>query len=540
MKIDTASIEKPVFIPAAFIAALIGLGFIYANQEMKNYSAVLDAAVKTNLGWLFLLFGAALLFFGLWLALGRYGKIKLGDPDEKPEFSTVKWVAMMFTAGIGAGLVTWAFGEPLYYLQTPPLGIDSPPSITPGVPLQPGDLEAYEWAHMYPLLHWGLVPWAMYAVSAVPIAYTLYVKRKPYLRISESCEYALPTTGRTTSYRVIDVLIVLGIIAGTTTSLGIGVPLLSALISELTGQANDRTLKIIVLVAWVLLFGTSTLRGLKKGISLLADINMVLAIFIMLIILVVGPTLFILNITTNSLGLMLDNFFRTILWTDPMLDTVNSTLPKDADGNAIGATSNFAQDWTVFYWAWWLAFAAFVGLFVARISRGRTIRQVILGTLLWGSFGTMTYMAIAGGYALHLEAEGILDLRGILNKDGLEILTAKVAANLPFPKVSLFLFIVLCTIFYATTMDSAAYICASVCSREIDVQTDPNLSLRVVWIIILFLMALGTVFSDSLSTVMAFTVIGAVPLLPIMTLMCISLVKQLNKDFPNTNDLSKS
>lgn len=522
-----SSVEKPVFIPAALIAALIGLGFLFANKEMKDYSAILDNAVKTNLGWLFLLFGAGLLFFGLWLALGRHGNVKFGDVDEKPEFSTMKWIAMMFTAGIGAGLVTWAFGEPIFYLQTPPFGIDSPLPITPDNPLEPGALEAYEWAHMYPLLHWGLVPWAMYAVSAVPIAYTLYVKRKPYLRISESCEHALPTTGRKTSYRIIDVLIVLGIIAGTTTSLGIGVPLLSALISELTGLENSQTLKIIVLIAWVLLFGTSTLRGLKKGISMLADINMVLAIFIMLIILFVGPTLFILNMTTNSLGLMMDNFFRMILWTDPMLETVNSTLPKNADGGPKNPYSNFAQTWTVFYWAWWLAFAAFVGLFVARISRGRTIRQVILGTMLWGSFGTMTYMAIAGGYALHLEAEGILDLRGILKNDGLEILTAKVAANLPFPKISLFLFIILCTIFYATTMDSAAYICASVCSREIDVNEDPDLGLRIVWIFILFLMALGTVYSNSLPTVMAFTVIGAVPLLPIMTMMCISLVRQL-------------
>jgi len=436
----------------------------------------------------------------------------------------------MFTAGIGAGLVTWAFGEPLYYLQSPPFGIEPPPDIADGVPLSPGDLEAYEWAHMYPLLHWGLVPWAMYAVSAVPIAYTLYVVRKPYLRISESCEYALPKSGKMVSYRVIDVLIILGIIAGTTTSLGIGVPLLSALISEFTCkisettcQENNITLKVIVLVAWVLIFGTSTLRGLKKGISLLADINMVLAGVLMFIILFVGPTLFILNLTTNSLGLMLDNFFRSILWTDPMLPSVNSTLPADTQH------SNFAEDWTVFYWAWWLAFAAFVGLFVARISRGRTIRQVVLGTMLWGSLGTMTYMAIAGGYALHLEAEGIMNLTEILNTEGLEVMTAKVAANLPFPTLSLFAFIILCTIFYATTMDSAAYICAAVCSKEINVNEDPELSIRGVWIIILFLMALGAVLSEKLDTVMDFTVIGAVPLIPIVGLMCISLVRQLNK-----------
>jgi len=384
---------------------------------------------------------------------------------------------------------------------------------------------------MYPLIHWGFVPWAFYAVAAVPIAYSLYVSGKPVLRISESCEHALPSKGRKAAYRTIDIFIILGIIAGTTTSLGIGVPLLSALISELTGQADEVYLKVAVLVVWVLIFGTSTLRGLKKGIKILADINMVLAILLIFIILVIGPTLFILDLTTNSIGLMLDNFFQVILWTDPI------------EGRP------FQENWTVFYWAWWLAFAAFVGLFIARISRGRTIRQTVLGTILWGCLGTMTYLVVAGGYALHLERfNPDISLTEILNNplyvaEGRElyVMTAKVAANLPFPTISLIFFIVLCTIFYATTMDSAAYICAGISSREINVKEDPELSIRFAWIGILFLMTLGVVLSGSLKTVMAITVIGAVPLIPIVILMCVSLVKQLKADFGDQIEpLSKS
>ena len=510
MTINHSGIEKYVFYPALIITALTGLGFIFSKEIMAANAKWLDEGIKGNLGWLFLLFGFGLLVFGLWLAFGRHGNVKLGEQNEGPEFSTPKWIAMMFTAGIGAGLVTWAFGEPLYYLADPPFGITG------------GSDEAYEWAHMYPLIHWGIVPWAFYAVAAVPIAFSLYVAGKPYLRISESCEHALPKTGRAISYRVIDVLIILGIIAGTTTSLGIGVPLLSALIAELTGQADTMTLKIAVLLVWVIIFGTSTIRGLKRGISFLADINMVLAIILMLIILVVGPTLFILNMTTNSLGLMLDNFFRTILWTDPLLA---SNDPEAA---------SFPETWTVFYWAWWLAFAAFVGLFIARISRGRTIKQVVLGTIFWGSLGTMSYLAIAGGYALHLEKTGIMPLSEILNDPAyagneLMVMTAKIAANLPFPKLSLIFFIVLCTIFYATTMDSAAYICAGICSREIKAKDDPDLSLRFAWISVLFLMTMGAVLTENMDTVMYFTVIGAVPLIPIVLLMCVSLVRQLNQ-----------
>ena len=506
MSSNQSVFDRSVFIPAVIISALAGVGFVTVPNIMARYTKIIDAAVKTNLGWLFLIFGTTAFFFALWLALGQFGRVQLGDKNERPEFSTPHWIAMMFTAGIGAGLVTWAFGEPLYYLDAPPFGIE------------PYSSQAYEWAHMYPLIHWGIVPWAFYAVAAVPIAYSLYIEKKPHLRISESCEHALPKNGQRTIFPIVDVLIILGIIAGTTTSLGIGVPLLSTLLSELTGQPDTLIIKIAVLVVWVLIFGTSTLLGLKRGIQKLADINMVLAGVLIAIILIIGPTLFILNMTTNSLGLMADNIFRIILWTDPV------------------DKSGFPETWTVFYWAWWLAFAAFVGLFIARISRGRTIRQVVLGTIIWGCLGTMSFLAVAGGYALHLEQSGELALSQILanpdlGENALYVMTAKVAANLPFPTISLIFFIILCTIFYATTMDSAAYVCAGICSKELKPKQDPELRVRFTWIAILITMTLGTVLTDSLATVMAITVIGAVPLIPIVILMCISLVRQLHRDY---------
>jgi len=525
MSSKLSSIDKSVFIPSVIIAGLIGLGFVYQNELMAEYTALIDGGIKKYIGWLYLLFGVGLFFYALWLAFGRHGSVKLGEANESPEFSTPHWVAMMFTAGIGAGLVTWAFGEPIYYLNDPPFGIE------------PLSSEAYEWAHMYPLVHWGFVPWSFYAVAAVPIAYSLYVLKRPFLRISEACEDALPRAGRSGSKILIDVCVILGIIAGTTTSLGIGVPLLSAMTSELTGMEDGRAVKVTILIIWVILFGASTLRGLKRGIQKLADLNMILAGILLLAMLVIGPTLFILNMTTNSIGLMADKLFRIILWTDPI------------------EKSGFPELWTVFYWAWWVAFAAFVGLFIARISRGRTIKNVVLGTIIWGSLGTMSYLSIAGGYALHLQQSNneTLPLTQILNEHchadselahcpqdycvedhgaeahGLAVMTAKIAANMPFGKVSLVFFMILCTIFYATTMDSAAYIAAGVSSKKFDTNKDPPLPLRFAWIGILFLMTLGVVIKDSLNTVMAITIIGSVPLLPILLLMCISLTRQLNK-----------
>ena len=496
------SAEGVVLVPSITIAGLFAVAFLAFPQQTGAWAQSLMAAIGTNFGWLYLAFGMVALGYCLWLAFGPHGSVKLGGADEPMEFSTPHWVAMMFTAGIGAGTVAWGFGEPIHYLETPPLGIE------------PYSSEAYEWGHMYPMLHWGIIPWAFYAVPAVPIAYALYVERSPFLRISEASAGVLPRFGLPAWKVIIDIFIVLGIIAGATTSLGIGVPLVSALLSELTGVEDSIPVKAAVLTVWVLLFGASTLRGLKKGIQKLADFNMVLAMLLLLAILVVGPTLFILKMIVNSLGLMADNFFRTSLWTDP----INQ--------------SGFPENWTVFYWAWWIAFAAFVGLFIARISRGRTIRQLVLGTIAWGALGTLTYLSITGAFALHLELNNVLPLSNILQESGLYAVTATIAAHLPFGNLSLVFFIVLCIVFYATTMDSAAFVAACVCSKQLRASQEPQVSMRVAWISVMFLMTMGVTLSGSLSAVQSLTVIGSLPIIPILIIMSVSLVQRLNARRP--------
>ena len=492
------SAEPAVLIPSIAIAGLFAAAFLVYPEETGAWAQSLMAAIATNFSWLYLASGMVALGFCLWLAFGPHGSVKLGRADEPVEFSTPHWVAMMFTAGIGAGTVAWGFGEPIYYLETPPLGIE------------PYSSAAYEWGHMYPMLHWGIVPWAFYAVPAVPIAYNLYVDRSRFMRISEASANALPRFGHSSWKVIIDIFIVLGIIAGATTSLGIGVPLVSALLSELTGIQDSIPVQAAVLTVWVLLFGASTLRGLKKGIQKLADFNMVLAMLLLLVILVVGPTLFILKMIVNSLGLMADNFFRANLWTDPIDQT------------------GFPETWTVFYWGWWIAFAAFVGLFIARISRGRTIRQLVLGTILWGSLGTLTYLSVTGAFSLHLQLNNVLPLSDILQESGLYAVTATIAAHLPFGNLSLVFFIVLCIVFYATTMDSAAFVAACVCSKNLRASQEPQVSMRVAWVSVLFLMTMGVTLSGSLSAVQSLTVIGSLPIIPILIVMSVSLVQRLN------------
>jgi len=497
---DAPGIDQSIFIPAMVVIIFSALALIIVPEVADKTAQGARNFITKNLGWLYLISGVAALLFALWLALGRYGHVKLGAPDEAPEYSALHWVAMMFTAGIGAGVVIWGFAEPIFYLQTPPFGIE------------PHSSKAMEWAHMYPLFHWGILPWAMYVVPAVPIAYLLYVRKSPSLKISTVCEDVLPRRFRNPLKTLIDIIVILGIIGGTATSLGIGVPMLSAFISEFFGIEDSLFVKLLLLVIWTLLFGASVYQGLKKGIKVLADINMTLAAVVIVFILIAGPTLFILNIFSNSIGLMFQNMIAMTLWTDPI------------EG------SGFPQDWTVFYWAWWLAFAAFVGMFIGRISRGRTIRQLVLGVIGWGSLGTVTFLSVVGGYSLHLVLNDLMPLSDILTQDGMSIMVTKVIVSLPMGKFVLGAFIVLSVIFYATSIDSAAYVLASICSTGLRGDQEPLRSNRLIWAGALGLLSAGLVMSGSFPTVQSATIVSSLPLIPVIVLMAFALLKWLRAD----------
>jgi len=493
-------VDRAIFIPAFLVILITALSLIYLPETAGQAAQSAKTFITTNLTWLYLSLGVAALLFSAWLAFGRYGHVQLGEPGERPEYSNLHWVAMMFTAGIGAGVVVWGFAEPIYYLQSPPMGIE------------PHSTKAMEWAHMYPLFHWGIIAWSFYVVPAVPIAYMLYVKKTPSLKISAVCEEVLPATARGGLKSLIDIIVIFGILGGTATSLGIGIPMVSAFVSELMGVADTLAVKLGLLVVWTLLFGASIYRGLKKGIKVLADINMALAAIVIIFILVAGPTLFILNISANSLGLMMQNTIAISVWTDPI------------------EQSGFPGDWTVFYWAWWLAFAAFVGMFIGRISRGRTIRQLVTGVIGWGSLGTMSFLTVVGGYSMHLVANDLLPLSDILTNDGMSIMVTKAIISLPWGKLVLGAFIVLSVVFYATSIDSAAYILASICSRDLRGDEEPLRSNRLIWAGTLALLSAGLVLSESLETVQAATIVSSLPLIPVIILMCMALLKWLRED----------
>ena len=494
-------LDLPVFIPAFGIAVIAACFLVFKPDQAQVWATHLMSQVTSQFGWLFVIFGFATFVFALWLAFGRFGRVKLSRTDEPPEYSELSWAAMMFSAGIGIGLVSWSFVEPIYYLSSPPLHI------------QPNSARAAEWGHMYSLFHWSFVPWALYAVPSVAVAYMLYVNRRPFLRISEVCR---PVLGRHTDGvlgKIIDTFIILGLIGGAGTSLGLGVPLVSALTTSLLGVEESLFTQLGVIAVWTLIFGASAYKGLKAGIRILSDINIYLAVVLVLLVLVAGPTVFILSLSANSIGLMLDNFTRISFWLDPIQQ------------------GGFPDAWTLFYWAWWIAYAPLMGLFFGRISRGRTIRQMVLGIMLWGSLGCIAFLSICGAYALELELSGKLAVSELLNTRGIPATVVAIVKTLPFSQLVLGAFTLLSFVFLATTLDSSAYVLASISTRNLSGEQEPAKANRLAWAFALALIAIGLLFANGLDTVKSVTIILALPLTVILFLIFRALLKVLNNDF---------
>ncbi|MGY8794920.1 MAG: BCCT family transporter, partial [Woeseiales bacterium] len=302
----TPVIDKRVTIISMGAVLFASLLLIIFPEGSARLAQDAMRSITFQFGWLYLLTGVMPLLFAGWLAFGRFGSVKLGTATEKPEYSTVSWVAMMFTASMGASLIAWGFAEPIFYIQTPPLGAEV------------GSTRSIELAHLYPIFHWSLAPWAIYCLPSIPIAYMLYVRKGKSLRISDTCDAALPESIRPRAKTVIDILVVISIVGGVATSIGFGVPLVSSLVVKLFGVPDNLLTQIVVILVWTVIFGISAYKGLKKGIKVLADINIGLMFFLLAFILILGPTIYILNMSVNSIGLFIDNFARMSFWTDPI------------------------------------------------------------------------------------------------------------------------------------------------------------------------------------------------------------------------------
>lgn len=501
VKQNNLAIDQAVLWPAIIvILAVISPLMIYPEAGKIAISNILSWATGT-FGWLYLLSGIGSFFVMCWLAFGPIGRIKLGGPEDTPEFKKIPWIVMLFCAGIGISICNWAFVEPLYFLSGPPMGLEA------GTPV------AAEWAAMYPMFHWGVVPWALYLMPALPIAYALYVRKVKVLRMSEACRGVLGNAVDGPVGKLIDIIVIFSITGGVGTSLGLSVPLVSELFQAMFGLQDSFLLQMGILAAWTGMIAWSVYNGLSKGIQTLSNINAVLGFLILFFVLIAGPTIFLLNLWSNSFGLLLDNFFRISFWTDPVTH------------------GGFPESWTIFYWAWWVAYAPMMGLFVARISRGRTIKELIVNGVVWGSVGCWAFFAIWGGYALDLQMSGVLDLQAILSKSGTPATVVAILKTLPLSGLVLPAFTLLCFVFLATTVDSSAYMLAAVCTKEISGYQEPARWNRILWTLMLAFVGVGLLSVGGLEAVQISTVLVALPMIPVLVIMLVSLLRWVHQDF---------
>jgi len=498
--VSAPSIDRAAF--AASVAILVAVCLPLAAFP-ESGGRVLGAAyefIAREFGALYLAAGLGAIGLLAWLACGRYGRVLLGVPGDRPEFSTASWATMLFCSGIGAGLLFWAPVEWAYYYQSPPF------ATAPRTPA------AADWASTYGIFHWGIVAWCFYCLPAVAIAYPYYTRRLPYLRFSTSCHYLVGAAAETRRGRFIDLLFMISLIGGAGSSLGFSTPMIAACIARLTGTDTGFGLEVLSLLLCVALFAVSVWFGLRKGIKRLSDINLWLAFALLAFVFFAGPTVFLLKASLNSIGVMLQNFIRMSTWTDAYSD------------------SGFVESWTVFYWAWWIAYGPFVGLFVTRISRGRTIRQVILGMVGYGSLGCALFFMILGNYGLHLELAGSVSVTGILQSDGQPAAIVSVLDALPGAWPAIAVFTLVSIIFSATTYDSASYILASSATRDLRAGDEPARWHRLFWAMALAALPLTLMFIGGLRVIQTATLVVSLPLLVVGVLMSWSLVRQLASD----------
>ncbi|MBW8182558.1 BCCT family transporter [Shewanella nanhaiensis] len=511
MKKHFELIDKPTFFGALILLFSVVIPLLIFPAEGAHWIAVAKTFMTDKLGFAYLGLGLAAFFFMIYIVFSDIGQIKLGDPDEAPEFALASWAAMLFCGGIGASILYWGTIEWAYYYQNPPFQLEA------------GSEEAVRWAATYGLFHWGPIAWCIYMIPAIPIAYFFYVRKQPVLKVSAAL---MPVIGEANSFgklgKVIDILFIFGLLGGAATTLGLAAPLINEGISYLFGIPTSTDSQIGVLLLCTAIFAYSSYKGMDEGIKVLSNINFWGALGLLAFVLVCGPTIFMLETGLDSIGRMLSNFFVMATWAEPF------------GGLGTFADTHFPQDWTIFYWAWWLVFAPSMGLFVARISRGRTIKQMVSGAVFFGSLGCAMYFMILGNYGLSLQLSGQLDVVGILNSEGATRAIFSILEQLPFSTLIIALFTLLCIIFTATTFDSISYILASVV--QTNVTEDPMRWNRLFWAFTLSFMPSVLMFMGGLATLQTAAIVGGLPLLVIAIMLMISGVKAAMLDLSHQDD----
>jgi glycine betaine transporter len=445
-------------------------------------------------GWFYLLAAFAFLIFALFLAFGPYGKIRLGSDDDEPEYSNLTWFAMLFSAGMGIGLVFWGVAEPIYHFMTPPIG-------------EGGTPEAARLAMRYAFFHWGLQPWAIYTIIALGLAYFQY--RKGLKGLISSTFY--PLLGERVNGPIgkfIDILAIIATTFGVATSLGLGALQINGGGAYIFGMPNTVFTQVLIIVTVTILYIISSTTGLDRGIRILSNTNLTVAAGLLLILLIIGPTAFIFDTFTVTLGGYLQNLIQMSLRLSPF------------------SQNPWVGIWTIFYWAWWIAWAPFVGMFVARVSKGRTIKEFVLGVLIVPSLFSFIWFSVFGGTALHLELFQQANITEAVNNDITSALFITLG-QFPFGMLLSIFAVLLIVTFFITSADSATFVLGMLSSEG---RQNPANKVKITWGILQSSIAVVLLISGGLSGLQTASIVTALPFAVILLLMCVSILKALKEE----------
>ncbi|MFS0704571.1 BCCT family transporter [Cellulomonas sp. 179-A 9B4 NHS] len=488
-----------VFWPSLVVVAVVaGLAIAFPRAAEQAIGAV-QTHVIGAFGWYYVLLVAGFVAFSLWMGLGRWGDTVLGRDDDEPEFRLGTWFAMLFAAGMGIGLVFWGVAEPLSHFASP----------KPGVTGAPERVAEQAMAQTY--LHWGVHAWAIYVVVGLALAHAIHRRGRP-VSIRWGLEPLLGDRVRGRLGDVIDVTAVVGTIFGVATSLGLGVLQITAGLDHVGVLSPSVAVQVVLIVVITALATASVVSGLDRGLKWLSNANVSLAGVFLVALLLLGPTLFLLREFVQSIGVYLANVL-------PM--TFNVSAYAGEQGEAWQAA------WTTFYWGWWISWAPFVGTFIARISRGRTVREFVGGVLLVPTLVTFLWFSVLGGSALHRELQGE---GGLVPADGTvvpENALFDLLAGLPAGTVLAVVAIVLVALFFVTSADSGSLVVAMLASGG---DPEPRRWMRVTWAALSGVLAIGLLVAGGLVALQTAAILIALPFSVVMVGMAVATGRALHRE----------
>ncbi|WP_338469482.1 BCCT family transporter [Niallia sp. XMNu-256] len=485
-------------ISAGILALLVIIG-ILLPRTLEAVTANVQAFISNAFGWYYLIVVTIFLIICLYLLISPVGRLKLGKQDDQPEFSRPTWIAMLFSAGMGIGLVFYGSAEPISHYA-----ISSPTGIT-------GTPQAVKDSLRFTFFHWGLHAWAIYGIVALILAYFSFRKDLP-VTISATLKPILGDRVNGKLGKTIDILAILSTVFGVATTLGFGAAQINGGLSYLYNVPSSFWIQLLIIIVFTVLFIGSALSGVGKGIKILSNVNMLLAFILLVLLFSLGPTMFILNIFTDTIG----GYFQNL----PNMSF--RIAPLNAENRL------WINAWTIFYWAWWIAWSPFVGIFIARISKGRTIKEFVFNVLLIPSVVGFFWFSTFGGTAISLEARGIANISELATEESL----FGVFANFPLGTVMSILALILIAVFFVTSADSGTYVLAMM-SKHGD--PNPPNRLKVIWGVLLALIAIALLYSGGLLALQNTMIIAALPFSIIMILMTASLLKSINEEAKESN-----